>query len=60
MRMSNEPPETHAGPTVCFFFILTKYEFHHNVISTVFLQLHENVNNYFSLYHPVAHDYILT
>ena len=56
MRISNEPPETRAGPTV---FFLIKYELHHSVISTVFLQLHQNLNNYFSLYHPVAHDYIL-
>ena len=37
MRMSNEPPETHAGQTVSF---LTKYELNHSVISTVFLQMH--------------------
>ena len=56
MRMSNEPPETREGPTM---FFLTKNELHHSVISTVFLQLHLNLNNYFSLYHPVAHEYIL-
>ena len=33
MRMSNEPPETSAGPTV---FFLTKYKLYHGVISTVF------------------------